>query len=448
MTKRVKEQDVSPWLIPCQLPQISPFNPIKIQTSILETQILEIKPSTSLNQVPPSVVEFVTTINEFYTDLKEIVLKLVFECLDKDKSAIGANNATLGVINNLPGSAIQKVTFTANENVLQSCSDLYCVRDYIDILTKELPSAAQTKLKTNVFSLDTADKTTVASSENTGWVERRKCILETAGGVEVTTLHKLNLDVSNGEYLFLPNMTYRIRVTFMDENFFFFNAKPTGGSVEAAHWKIKDASILLKTVAVVPEVMLQNEARLLKTDARYPFKKTEMRSFPIQSGTKYVSVPHAWLGALPSRLYLVLVEQTSFSGAFNSNPLSFVHKSITKATLYANHNCITIGPCNASTPTGYVDFYHAFLKVTGALESGRESMISYDMFCKGYFVIAWDLTSDQSSISRDHVSLALNGQLRIDLEFNSNLSTNLILVAYAIFDSVLTISKDRVVKIE
>lgn len=430
-------------LLPVQLGQTIPFEPIRIQTSVLEAQTLEIMPVTAISN-PLTMIEFIARPQDYYLDLSSVVLKLKCEVTKEDGTDLPVDDTKSGVVNNLPASIINRVEVYLNEKAVQLCSDNYSLRSYLEMLLNYDDASAKTKLQTNIFSKDTAGKGEKATAENTGWIERRKKIHKTGvGSLETTMLHRLHLDVSSCSEYFINGLTLRIRILLHEPTFYMFNADDT----EKTKLKITAASLLLKTKVITPEVVLQNEARLATTNARYVMRRADIRTFVTPGSGRKISLPNVWLGPQPHFFALCLLKSDNFAGTRLTNPFIFYHQTVSTVSVYLNNNAIVLGPVESDDYAGYVPFYHQFIESL-SLQGNNNVMISYDEFINGFFIVAFDMSADKNAAAGSHISMSMTGSLRVEIELTSPLTENMVVACFGLFSSVLEVSKDRVVSVE
>lgn len=441
-------------LMPVQLSQTSAFEPIKIQTSVLEAQTLEIKPVTSLSY-PLSMIEFIARPQDYYLDLSSVYLKLKFQILNPDDSTLQTGNTTDGVVNNLPASMISRVEMYLNEKPVQMCCDNYALRSYLETILNYDNATANTRLQTNIFAKDTAGEAKKATADNLGWTERRKRFFKTAvGGSEATVLHQLHLDVSSASEYFINGLTVRMRIIFHEPAFYMFNAgtaPPASGTATgpAAKTKLKitEAALLLRTKVIAPDVVLQNEARLAQMNARFPIKRVDVRTFVTPSTGRKISLANVYLGSMPNFIAICLMSSAAYAGEHTTNPLVLFHSSISSISVYLNNNCVVISAIDPNDYSGYVPFYHQMMDAL-SLQGNQNLMISYDEFVNGYFLMCFDLSADKQATASSHISMSMTGSLRIEIELKESLTTNMIAAVYGLFSGVLEINKDRLVSVE
>lgn len=431
-------------LIPVQLSQTSPFDPVKIQTSVLEAQVLEIPPVTALSY-PVSMIEFIARLQDYYVDLSSVYLRLKFKILKSDDKDLDKSDTTTGVVNNLPGSMINRVEAFLNEKSVQLSCENYAIKNFIETVLNYDRQSAETKLQTNIFSLDTAGKMGLAADENQGWSNRRRMFLSTiSGGAEATVLHRVGLDISSTNHYFINGLTFRLRLLLSDFAFYMMNG---GASPEATKLKITEAVLLLKTKIISPDVVLQNEAYLAHHNARYQIRKSDLRTYVTPSSGRKISLPNIHLGSLPNLIIACVLDGSAVSGDYGKNPFIFFHKSITSVSLYVNSTCMVLGPVDPTSYGAFVPFYHQMLETLG-LHGNYNCMISYDQFVQGLFFACFDTSADRNCMARSHISMAVSGSMRLEIDLAADLTKNMLVAVYSNSPSVLEISKDRVVTLE
>lgn len=90
----------------------------------------------------------------------------------------------------------------------------------------------------------------------------------------------------------------------------------------------------------------------------------------------------------------------------------------------------------------YLSSYLSLFNCLGIHFSDAGNSISREEYPLGNALIGWDLTEDLEA-SQDHVSLARQGSLRLDLQFSKALSEAICVIFYAEFDNVIEITKNR-----
>lgn len=435
------------------LSETNPFEEIAIQTSLLEVQNFEVKPVTALSY-PVNLIEFICRPQNYYLDLSNVVLKLKFRILKEDDKDLDANDTLNGLVNNCPASFISRLEVFMNEKPVQMCCDHYPLRSLFETVLNCDEQTGKTKYKTNVWALDTPGEMQTATDANLGWRDRRKAFHKSTGGMEVTAMHRLHLDISSARNLFIDKLTLRIRITLHDPSFFMFNhttpPTTTGGErgpPNKTRLKVTDASLILKTCTILPDIVNANEYRLAYENARYRIDRVDIRTDVTPSSGNRISLSNIILGSMPNFIAISLLHMDAYKGSYGRNPFELIHNKVSSVSVYINNSSVVLGPVDPDNETGYIPFYHQLC--SSLRQNGNDNnMITYEHFVKGTFICAFDISPDQDATSHSHISLAMTGSMRIEIDLKQPLASNLLAVVYAVFPGCLELNQDRIVMIE
>ena len=86
--------------------------------------------------------------------------------------------------------------------------------------------------------------------------------------------------------------------------------------------------------------------------------------------------------------------------------------------------------------------YTTPFEASGTHHSNSELQITHDMYTNGYFMLVFDLTTDDSA-SEFHTSHSENGYIRIELKFGKPLPKGIMCLLYIEFDNSLLIDFSR-----
>ena len=89
----------------------------------------------------------------------------------------------------------------------------------------------------------------------------------------------------------------------------------------------------------------------------------------------------------------------------------------------------------------YIRAYNSLFAGTGKLCKDEGLFISRDDYGNGYALYAFDLTADLGE--DDHFSLSRQGSVRLALKFAVALDVTVSVVAYAEFENVIEVDRDR-----
>ena len=149
-----------------------------------------------------------------------------------------------------------------------------------------------------------------------------------------------------------------------------------------------------------------------------------------------------FLGQLPKRVIIGLVENTAFNGDSTKNPFHFQHFDTDFLALYMDGVQI---PSKALQPDFqnelYARSYASLFTGTGFMNQDRGNHITWEDYGDGYTLFAFDLTPDLSD--GGHFNVVKHGILRLELHFKTQLAVTVNAIVYAEFDNIIEIDKAR-----
>ena len=188
--------------------------------------------------------------------------------------------------------------------------------------------------------------------------------------------------------------------------------------------------------------VLSDIVTLNREPAKYKIRRTVIRNIAIPAGTQDMQRDNVFLGELPKRLVLCLVNTASFNGSYVKNPFRFQPFGVNYVALHVDEKQYPATPLtpNFTTQTALRSYLQLF-SATGRLYGDGGMDITPSDFLDGYTLFAFDLTPDGSH--GQHYTVNKRGNLRIDLKFDTPLASTTNLLIYAEFDNIIEIDKNR-----
>lgn len=210
--------------------------------------------------------------------------------------------------------------------------------------------------------------------------------------------------------------------------------------------EIVSAKLFVRRLKIAASLCLAHEKMLATTPAKYPLTRVECKVIHLPQGQKSFTQDNIFLGLLPKRIVLGIVDNRAYNGDVTRNPFYFKHCDLNYLSVHLDGQQIPSAPLQPSFSTGnYIRaFYTQFTGGDGIL-SDTGNTIGREQFAKGYALYSFDLSPDLSSSCGHHFSVARTGNLRLELGFDNALSFTGNAIIYSEFDSVIEINKDRVV---
>ena len=149
-----------------------------------------------------------------------------------------------------------------------------------------------------------------------------------------------------------------------------------------------------------------------------------------------------FLGQVPSRLVLGIVDNDAFNGTYAKNPYNFKHYRLTQLTLQLDGQEQPVKPLQLNFATGkIVREYMSLFQGTGKAFKDEDIDVSRKDYEYGYTLFCFDLTPDLGE--NDHFSLIKSCSVRVNLTFAEPLPQTVNVIVYAEFQNVLEIDRNR-----
>ena len=209
---------------------------------------------------------------------------------------------------------------------------------------------------------------------------------------------------------------------------------------------IVEATLLVRKIKLSPSVQLGHAEALNKGPAKYPIHRCVMKVLSIPGGTMSFNKDHIFLGQLPKRVVVALVDNDAFNGAYDKNPFNFKHYNMTSLVLNVAGKQIPSKPLklNFTEPAGnsYIMAYYTLFAGTNKTGRDEGNSISRQDYNNGYTLFAFDLTPDLSA-DGGHLNLIKEGNLGLEIQFGQALPNTVNLLMYGELDNLIEIDRDR-----
>ena len=88
---------------------------------------------------------------------------------------------------------------------------------------------------------------------------------------------------------------------------------------------ILSAKLFVRNLKITPRLCLAHERILQQKTAKYPITRVECKVIHLPQGQKSFTHDNLFLGQLPKRIVLGLVDNRAFNGDISLNPYNFQH---------------------------------------------------------------------------------------------------------------------------
>jgi len=124
--------------------------------------------------------------------------------------------------------------------------------------------------------------------------------------------------------------------------------------------------------------------------AKYPLRCVEVKTFTIPQGNRSISKENLFLGQLPTRLVVDVVNNYAYNGVAVKSPFNFQHNNINFISIYRDGVQIPRKPLQPNFGSDH--FIRSYLSQTGQYYRDTGNGLSRDQYKNGYALFAFDLT--------------------------------------------------------
>ena len=192
------------------------------------------------------------------------------------------------------------------------------------------------------------------------------------------------------------------------------------------------------------------EDRLKKDPAPYFVSRPEIIIKPITHSNRIIRLTDIFHDKLPPYAFFCLQKSSDFEGKLNTNPFAFI--PFKKFQFYVNGtpyftDALEVSNVEDGIYKGFGDYLRQLYRTIGKDLKG-DCLINSSNFQLN-FMVGMSFGADRSSTTDKHLNLQENAStyLEIDMGINENISTDMILITYAVYDRQIQIDGNRSVRI-
>lgn len=376
---------------------------------------------------------------EEYLDLAHTRLRVQCKILTSKDEPLTAADHFVAPVNNFLHAMFTNCQIELNQKCISSPSGLYNYRAMIENLLNYGAEAKQTHLTTSLFYKDTAGSMS-AEEGNEGYVKRRAFAQQGVFDME----GHVHSDIFNQSKYMLNGVNIVLK---------FYKARPEFALItkddDNNKYKIKitEAVLIVRKIKMSPAILIAHANTMLKFSARYPITRVEIKNITIPKDLQNYSLDNVFLGQLPQRIVVLFVDAVSFNGTLKTNPFNFQHFNHTYLTT-ATDAALHVTPLKPNyTSKLFISSYNTLFTATGVNFADTGSNITREEYANGYNITVFDLTPDISA-HEPHLSAQSSGSLRIEVQFEKNLTKAITALVFAEFSNIIEIDRFRQVSID
>ncbi|XP_069092626.1 uncharacterized protein F54H12.2-like [Pleurodeles waltl] len=329
-----------------------------------------------------------------------------------------------------------QVYINLDDRLVTQSDNMYTYRAYIESILNYSCEALDTQLSAGLFYKDTHThfEDTALDGGNDGLKKRASFA---AGSRQFDLLGRVHSDLFIQDKLLVNSIDLNIKLNCNKDAFCLIS-----GDAERYKLVILSASLFVKREKVSPSVRLAYAEALQLSSAKYTIERVALKIFSIPAGTRLTQQQNLFMGQLPKLIFKGFVDNTAFSGLYTSNPFNFKHYNINYAALVHEGAVIPAKPFTPSFGTSnFVRGYLGLVSITGKHLCDSGVVVSREGYGSGYTLFAFDLTPDMED--GDLYNLIKNGNLKAEIRFTQALATNVNMIVFSVFDSIIQVNQAR-----
>ena len=320
--------------------------------------------------------------------------------------------------------------------LISSATNTYAHRSILEVLLNYDKEASESQLGCGRFCKDTAgqmEEMDISADPvlNTGRGTRSEWT-KTSKTVELQG--RIHSDLFNQEKLILNGVDLTVKLHCHKPAFCLLSAD----IAPAYKIIIVDAILYVKKIELTPSVSNAINSVLNAQDA---ITRTTPKVFTVPRGQQSQHIDNAFLGEIPKRIAVCMMDNDSYNGNYKKNPFNFKQYYLTQMGISVNGEEVPFKPLKLNFDEKlFVTAYNTLFSGTEKLHGNSGSIIKREDYSEGYTIIVADLTPFEIG---DNFDLKAEGTLSINLVFKSPLAATINVLVYAEYDNVIEIDSNR-----
>lgn len=403
------------------------------------------------NDLKTGVFEFVVEGNREQLILpSKIYLKLSMELTGSAKKAASTDpdksvkngKATISVVNNIMHSVFESVEVLLSDESITKTDRHYPYHALLQSMCNYGHEPLDTYFELTGWGKDTAGKMEAMDGGNEGFTLRRSFFKGPSAKAEF--IGKICSPIFFQEKFLPPQITLKVLLNKAPKHFFL---KHEEGDFEL---NITEAVLMVQKVKPVARVH-QDFLQFSEEGgyaAPYFLRRPEIKPISIEASTSHFMRDNLFLGKVPRRIVIGMVDTMAYHGQRDKNPFNFQHFGLREICLYKDgapypRQAIKMDFKNKL----YADAYHNFMSSLNASYTRNVPNITLDDFANGYTLFSYDMSPDQLGSVHPGSMVNMNSNIRLEMWFTEPVKTNIMLLIYSEFDQLIEIHRDRRVSV-
>lgn len=410
------------------------FDPVERETSFDRGRTIPIYPLSS-NTKGPFNFQF-PEMEKGYIALPTMRVQVEGQVVNIDGTDI-ADDAAVSVCNMLGPSLFSSLQTTINGKLVPELSTEHLnFKTYIESMQTFNTLAANTHLKSTIFELDQAGKYN-HPTENKGLVARKKKIV---GSRKFQSSTFLCSNWMSCERLFPSFLKLGLTLHRTNDDIIIMKSN---NNTDKYKINITDIKVYVRYVDVSEKIFQKHMKLYENMPMLFPLTRSEIKQFSQPANTTSINIHNLYTGALPKSILIFMLKTTDFTGDDKRNPYNFQHFDCEYASLSYNGEIIPQDPYRMDFSQD--NFVRVYRDVFDLLSVTHDThLITESQFKGGHFLIPFSFSPDQCFLH--HIHPSQTGTIGLELRFKSAVTNPITILAYSIFDSLLSIEKKGMIE--
>ena len=208
--------------------------------------------------------------------------------------------------------------------------------------------------------------------------------------------------------------------------------------------KILSATLFVRHVQLSPGVFNAINKSLQISNMIFPIKRRNTVTYNLTSGQSHFVLDNIFMGSLPDQLIFGFVEHSASNGDYTRDPLCFKSFNLNYISVFFNNKPYPSMPWTPNfTTDSYEREYFDFHNELGLTLGIGVLDLTYKNYKSHFCLFSVNFNQDYSNTTTDYVCLSREGTIRLELKFETDLTSALKLVCVGRIDSNIEIDKHR-----
>lgn len=430
----------SDYLVEGQPRELEIFSLNPTQTAVDKLYFQQVLPIGQITDTSPIQFTVSGQNGMEYIDTKRSFMSIKARIVHQDGKALESGEI-IGPVNLLAHALFDQVDVTIQGKFITSSTGNYPFKAYIQTLLQYGNDAKSSQLSTQCYYQDTPghlDDNDGKTGANEGLKFRTKLFSESK---KVHMIAPIIHDVFQLNRYILNQSAMNIK---------FYRSKPefylmTDALMPAYKVVIDEMVLNICKTQVNPAVVYAHSQQLEKTNAKYPYVKTEVRLAAISQGQVNFNIDNVCQGIRPNKIVVAFANSQSVSGSYQTSPWNFQGFGLTELTVSIDNIPCLGNPVrlnfDATNGVDTTEAFHWLFESSKKWLKDEGNQITQTDFAKGFAVYAFDI--EPTYQDRNYLTLVKQGIVRISANFASPLPSPITCIIYTEGVGYFEINKAR-----